>query len=194
MPLIYKYKGGNVWLLVDLGFHLPNCWWLPNPLDQNSPLVKDEMAKWEMGKRGMEKRSAGRWNPFRAKRSRDLHRDSPVSPSSCSHCHWKCAQLARRWWATSRNNTFRRRKFGRLYFGQSLHLARPTESLQCKMDHKAHFEKLKYRYIDLLNLPIGIPATTMQCTMAQALNKFGIKDFTKIMTLAPIFFSQDYFR
>ena len=32
------------------------------------------------------------------------------------------------------------------------------------------------------------------CTMAQALIKFGIKDFAKIMTLAPIFSSQNYFR
>ena len=33
-----------------------------------------------------------------------------------------------------------------------------------------------------------------QCTMAQALKKFGIKDFAKMMTLAPILSSQNYFR
>ena len=33
-----------------------------------------------------------------------------------------------------------------------------------------------------------------QCTMAQALKKIGIKDLAKIMTLAPIFSSQNYFR
>ena len=33
-----------------------------------------------------------------------------------------------------------------------------------------------------------------QCTMAQALKKFGIKDLAKIMTLALIFSSQNYFR
>ena len=32
------------------------------------------------------------------------------------------------------------------------------------------------------------------CTMAQALKKFGIKDFAKMMTLAPIFSRQNYFR
>ena len=32
------------------------------------------------------------------------------------------------------------------------------------------------------------------CTMAQALKKFGIKDFAKMRTLAPIFSSQNYFR
>ena len=33
-----------------------------------------------------------------------------------------------------------------------------------------------------------------QCTMAKALKKFRIKDFAKMMTLAPIFSSQNYFR
>ena len=33
-----------------------------------------------------------------------------------------------------------------------------------------------------------------QGTMAQALKKIGIKDLAKIMTLAPIFWSQNYFR
>ena len=33
-----------------------------------------------------------------------------------------------------------------------------------------------------------------QCTMAQALKKFGIKDFAKMMTLAPILSRQNYFR
>ena len=33
-----------------------------------------------------------------------------------------------------------------------------------------------------------------QYTMAQALKKIGIKDLAKIMTLAPIFSSQNYFR
>ena len=33
-----------------------------------------------------------------------------------------------------------------------------------------------------------------QCTMAQALKKFGIRDFAKMKTLAPIFSSQNYFR
>ena len=32
------------------------------------------------------------------------------------------------------------------------------------------------------------------CTMAQALKKFGIKDFAKMMTLATIFSRQNYFR
>jgi len=36
--------------------------------------------------------------------------------------------------------------------------------------------------------------TSQHCTMAQALKKFGIKDFAKMMTLAPIFSSQNYFR
>ena len=38
------------------------------------------------------------------------------------------------------------------------------------------------------------PTTALQCTMAQALKEFGIKDFAKIMSLAPIFSSQNYFR
>ena len=33
-----------------------------------------------------------------------------------------------------------------------------------------------------------------QCTMAQALKKFKIKDLANVMTFAPIFSSQNYFR
>ena len=34
----------------------------------------------------------------------------------------------------------------------------------------------------------------MHCTMAQALKTFGIKDFAKMMTFAPIFSRKNYFR
>ena len=39
-----------------------------------------------------------------------------------------------------------------------------------------------------------IESIMQHCTMAQALKKIGIKDLAKIMTLAPIFSSQNYFR
>ena len=46
----------------------------------------------------------------------------------------------------------------------------------------------------LSNVSFTFTMYAIQCTMAQALKKIGIKDLAKIMTLAPIFSSQNYFR
>ena len=54
-----------------------------------------------------------------------------------------------------------------------------------------NFQNHNHAKLQMLWMKVAI---FTQCTMAQALNKFGIKDFAKIMTLAPIFSSQNYFR
>ena len=51
--------------------------------------------------------------------------------------------------------------------------------------------KKNYNVLILINCQTSL---VIQCTMAQALKKFGIKDFAKMMTSCPIFSNQNNFR
>ena len=50
-----------------------------------------------------------------------------------------------------------------------------------------HFLRENLKYLGMNNK--SVENELYHCTMAQALKKFGIKDFAKMMTLAPIFTS-----